>query len=154
VASNTYEYWVKKKSGNSTSGFGILFCVDNSNSGNTSYYRFFITVNGRFVISKRTGSTWAPDPIGWRDSPFLNTGYDVYNKLRVERVDNKTNTTFNIFINDNLAASFNDDDPINGNRIGLGASASIMEREQFPYIPVDVRFDFMNNNREMLVFRD
>jgi len=154
AAMNTYEYWVKKKSGNATSGFGILFCVDNSDSGNTSYYRFFITVNGRFIISKRTGSTWATDPISWRDSPFLNTGYDVYNKLRVERVDNKTNTTFNIFINDNLAASFNDDNPINGSRIGLGASASIMEREQFPYIPVDVRFDFMNNNREMLVFRD
>jgi hypothetical protein len=154
VASNTYEYWVKKKSGNTTSGFGILFCVDNSESGNTSFYRFLITVNGRYVIQKRIGSTWADDPIGWRNSPFINTGYDVYNKLRVERVDNKSNTTFNIYINDNLAASFNDDNPINGNRIGLVAATSMMEREQFPYIPVDIRFDFMNNNIEMLVFRD
>jgi len=154
VAANTYEYWVKKMSGNTSSGFGILFCVDSSDSNSYSYYRFFITVNGRYTIQKRTGSTWATAPIGWGDSPFLNTGYNVYNKLRVERVDNRNNTTFNIFINDNLAASFTDDNPINGNRIGLGISVGEMEREQFPYIPVDIRFDFMNSSKEMLVLRD
>lgn len=147
LARNTYECSVKKKSGNDSSGFGILFCVDDSDKSNISFYRFLITVNGRFTIQKRIKDEWAVAPLSWRDSPLLVTGYNVYNKLKVERIDGKNHTTFNVFINDKHAVSFGDGNPINGNKIGLALSIGVMEKEQFPYIPVDVRFDFRNNEK-------
>ena len=139
---NIYECRIKKISGNNSYGFGILFCVDDADRNNINFYRFFITLNGTFTIAKRIGNNWAPTPVSWRNSSFINTGYNEYNTLRVERVDNEKNATFRIFINDNLAAAFNDDNPINGSKAGLVVSVNIMEMEQFPYIPVDVRFYF------------
>jgi len=139
---NVYECKVKKISGNDDYGYGMVFCFDDSDSGNISYYRFFINVNGRFAIAKRTDNSWTNDPVRWTTSSFLNTGYGVYNTLRVEKTNNGNSATFRIFINDNLAASFNDNSPLNGNKIGPVVSVNIMEMEQFPHIPVDVRFEY------------
>jgi hypothetical protein len=135
-----YECKVKKNSGNDSYGYGMVFCVDDTDRENISYYRFFITVNGRYTIQKRVGDTWATAPLSWRDSSSINTGFNVYNTLKVERTNNANDASFRIFINDNLAATFNDSSPINGNKIGLVVSVNTMEMEQFPYIPVDVRF--------------
>ncbi|MDR1839575.1 MAG: hypothetical protein LBQ93_08365, partial [Treponema sp.] len=141
--SNVYECRVKKISGDDDYGYGMIFCVDDSGSGNISLYRFFITINGRFAIAKNTGNAWANDPVGWTTSPFLNTGYNVYNTLRVERTTNNENgATFRVFINDNLAATFNDDNPVNGSKAGPVVSVNVMEMEMFPYIPVHVRYDY------------
>jgi len=146
INQNIYEFSVKKKSGNNTSGFGILFCVDDSDTSNANYYRFLVTVDGRYTIQKRFNNIWATAPLSWRDSSSLNKGYNVYNKLKIERIDEKNHTTFNVFINDNLISSYGDDKPINGNKIGLALSISVKEKEQFPHIPVDVRFDFQGNS--------
>jgi hypothetical protein len=149
---NIYEVLVKKKSGHNGYGFGILFCVDDSDSSNAGFYRFFISVDGTYSITKYVGKNQVAVPISWKFSPFLKTGYNVYNKIRVTRIDNGSFAKFYITFNDNLAATFDDDNPINGNKIGLLASVNIMVKEQFPYIPVDVRFDLPNNNTETLVF--
>jgi hypothetical protein len=146
---NVYEFHVKKKSGHNNYGFGILFCVDDSDKNNVSFYRFFINVDGSYAISKYTGKT-STVSLNWNFSPFIKTGYNVYNKLRVERINNKDYTTFNIYINDKFAAFFADYNPVNGNKIGMAASVNEKEKEQFPYIPVDVRFDLPNNNAETL----
>jgi len=139
---NIYECEAKKISGCDTYGYGMIFCVDDSDKSNVSFYRFFITVDGRFTVAKRTGNTWANTPVSWRNSAFINTGHNVYNTLRVERTDNEKGAVFRIFINNNLAAVFNDDNPINGSKAGLVVSVNVREMEQFPYIPVDVRFNF------------
>jgi hypothetical protein len=140
---NVYECKLKKISGNDDYGFGILFCVDDMDRNNPSYYRLFITAKGMFTVAKRTGNTWAAvTPVSWRYSTFMETGFNVYNTIRVERTGNRNNATFRIFINDSLAATFNDDSPINGDKAGLVVSVNIMELEQFPHIPVDVRFYF------------
>jgi hypothetical protein len=139
---NVYEMRVKKISGYDNSGFGMMFCFNNSDSSNIRYYGFFINVLGRFSVSKRTDNGWAPQPVSWRDSPYLNTGFGVYNTLRVERTDNFNGATFRVFINGNLAATFHDDDPINGSRFGPLASVAAMEWEQFPHIPVDIRYEY------------
>ena len=139
---NIYECKVKKISGNDTYGYGIIFCVDDSNAGSISYYRLFITVHGSFAVAKRTGSTWAATPVSWRHSRLLNTGYNVYNTLRVERTDNEDNTNFKIFFNNNFVTEFNDSTPINGSKAGPVASINIKEMEQFHHIPVDVRFEY------------
>jgi hypothetical protein len=139
---NIYECKVKKISGNDDYGYGIIFCVDDTDRDNVSYYRFFITVNGRYTIQKRTGNTWATAPVNWKNSSYINTGYNIYNTLRVERANYEYGASFRIFINGNFAAAFNDENPINDSKIGLVVSVNVMEKEQFPYIPVDVRFDW------------
>jgi hypothetical protein len=140
---NVYECRVKKISGDDDYGFGILFCVDDTDKNNPSYYRLFITAKGMFTVAKRIGNTWATAaPVSWRYSTFIETGFNAYNTIKVERIGNERNASFRIFINGSLAAVFNDDNPINGNKAGVVVSVNIMEKEQFPYIPVDVRFYF------------
>jgi hypothetical protein len=138
---NIYECKVKKISGNNDYGFGILFCVDDTDKNNISYYRLFITVNGMFAVAKRIGNTWDGEPVSWRYSSFIR-GYNIYNTLRVERTDNSNGAAFRIFINGHLAATFNDTTPINGAKAGVVVSVNVMEKERFPNIPVDVRFSF------------
>ena len=139
---NIYEIRAKKISGNDDYGYGMVFCFDDSESSSASFYRFFITVNGRFTVAKRIGNDWAATPVSWRSSSFLETGFGVYNTLSVERTNYENGATFRIYINGNLAATFNDDNPLNGNKFGPAVSVNIMEREQFPHIPVDVRFEY------------
>jgi hypothetical protein len=139
---NVYECRVKKISGNDTSSFGILFCVDDTDRNNVSYYHFTITVSGTFSVRKLVGFHWVTSPVGWRDSSFIYTGYNVYNTLRVERTDTVNGATFRIYINGNLAAIFDDANPINASRTGLVTMVGRVDIELFPYIPVDVRFEF------------
>jgi hypothetical protein len=139
---NIYECRVKKINVSDDYGYGILFCVDDTDRNNVSYYRFFITVKGMFAIAKRTGNTWDGEPVTWRYSTFINTGYNKYNTLKVERTDNSNGAAFRIFINDQLAVTFNDPSPINGGKAGFVVSVNVMEKERFPNIPVDVRFDW------------
>jgi hypothetical protein len=140
---DVFECRVKKISGRDTNGYGMLFCVDNTGSNNVSFYRLSISVNGRFHVQKRVVGTWTT-MLSWRNSSFLITGYNVYNTLRVVRTDNKDGdgASFKIFLNGNYAAIFDDDSPLKGSRIGMTASTDVMEKEQFPHIPVDIRYEY------------
>ena len=137
-----YELEAKKISGNDAYEYGMLFCLDETRNSDADYYRLFINVNGGFTVQKRTDGRWAARPVSWRNSPFLKTGFGVYNTIRIERTDNINGADFKIFINGNLAASFFDDSPINSTNFAPVVSISIMEREQFPNIPVDIRFRY------------
>jgi hypothetical protein len=140
---NIIQCKVKKISGADNYGFGILFCVDNSNPNNLSLYRLFITVNGLFTVQKMLDGKWAnPPPISWRNSPYLKTGYNVYNHIKVERINNNGIVTFNIYFNDTFSATFFDETPLNSEKIGLVTSIDVLEKEMFPHIPVDIRFDY------------
>ena len=133
---------IKKISGDDNYGFGILFCVDDSDMSKRSFYRLFITVKGTFTVQKMVDDKWVKAPVDWRDSSFLKTGYNVYNHIMVERTDDNGSATFNIYFNKNLAATFVDNEPLNGVRVGLVTSVNVLGKEMFPHIPVDVRFDY------------
>jgi hypothetical protein len=142
VDPNVYECRIKKISGNDSSGYGMIFCVDDSDSSHVSFYRFLITVDGEFVIQKRILNTLTNIPAGWTDSSSIKTGYNVYNTLRIERTDNEYGAAFRGFINGNLVVNFTDNDPVNGTKAGQIVEIGVMEKEQFPHIPVEVRFDY------------
>jgi hypothetical protein len=138
---NVYECRVKKISGNDTNGYGLIFCADDSGANNVSFYRLLISVNGRFNLQKRTVSTWTTH-LSWRDSSFLNSGYNVYNTIRVERENTANGAIFRIYFNGNFVVDFDDSNPLQGRRAGMASSTGDMEMELFPFIPLDVRFIF------------
>jgi hypothetical protein len=137
---NVYECRVKKISGDDSSGYGMIFCVDDSDSGNVSFYMFLIAVDGTFLIQKRTSNTLTNMPAGWADSSSIKAEYNAYNTLRIERTDNGSSAAFRAFINGEPVVSFTDDNPLKGIRTGQIVEIGGMEMEQFPHIPVDVRF--------------
>jgi hypothetical protein len=139
---NIVQCKVKKISGDDDYGFGMLFCVDNSDVNGRSFYRLFIMVDGRFTVQKMSNGEWLDPPIFWQESSHLKKGYNVYNHIKVEKIDNNGTVTFNIYFNDNLSAEFTDDAPLSGVRVGLVTSVNVLEKEMFPHIPVDVRFDY------------
>jgi hypothetical protein len=136
---NIYQGRVKKVSGHENYGFGILFCADENNK---NYYRLFITIEGRFTIQKRTETGWLDPPIKWTTSPYIIKGYNVYNHIRVVRTVNDNIAAFEIYFNDSLAATFVDTTPFGGVKAGLVVSVNTVEKELFPNIPVDIRFDY------------
>ncbi|MDR2729614.1 MAG: DUF1266 domain-containing protein [Treponema sp.] len=139
---NIVQCSVKKISGDDDYGYGIFFCVDNSNADSRSFYRLFITVNGRFTVQKMLDGKWLTPPVNWQDSPHLKKGYNVYNNIRIEKANNNEAVSFNVYFNDNLSATFSDNAPLAGVKVGLVTSVNVSEKEMFPYIPVDVRFDY------------
>jgi hypothetical protein len=140
---NIFECGVKKISGDDDYGYGILFCVDDSDTAKRSFYRLFITVNGRFTVQKMVDDKWVGNPpVSWRDSPSLNKGYNVYNHIMIERTGDDAKARFGVYFNKKLAAEFTDDAPVNGVRVGLVTSVNVSGKEMFPHIPVDVRFDY------------
>ena len=138
---SVYEGRIKKISGHDDFGYGLIFCVDDSDSSNIRFYRLFISVGGRFTIGKRSREGYT-SLLGWRDSALLERGFNVYNTIRVERTEFDSGASFRVYINGEYAAAFHDDNPINGVKAGLAVSLNIMEMEQFPHIPVDVRLDY------------
>jgi hypothetical protein len=139
---NVYQCRLKKISGHEDYGFGILFCADDSDKTNISYYRLFITAEGRFTVQKRLGGEWTEPLVRWTASSFLKKGYDEYNYVKVVKADTDDSATFTIYFNDSLAVTFEDSTPLNGIRAGLVVSVNTSEKELFPNIPVDVRFDY------------
>jgi hypothetical protein len=137
-----YEMRVKKISGEYSAGFGMIFCADDRETARPAYYNILISMNGQFAVQKRIGTSLAATHISWRASSFLETEYGVYNTLRVERENLTNGAYFRIYINGNLVATFIDTDPLNGVNFGPIVNVGFQHREQFPHIPVDVRFEY------------
>lgn len=137
VSDNVYEATAKKISGSDNYGYGMVFCVDSG-----SYYRFFVTARQRYTIQKFVSGV-GRDPLKpWTTSTAVRSGYNVENKLKVVRTDSGGTASFEIYINDTLIASISDPDPVNGTKIRLAASVDVEEKENFPYIPVEVWFKY------------
>jgi len=124
---------IKKMSGYENAGYGIIFCVQDSNN----YYKLLITINQRYRISElvnNSSSTIRP----WSDSSDLVAGYGEINKIRIEY---EGANTFSIYFNDAPLISDQFVDPtFSGGYAGYYASVSGSENEQLPQVPVDVRF--------------
>jgi len=137
---NVYECRIKKISGDDYSGYGMIFCVDDSDSNNVSFYWFLIATDGTFIIQKRTSDTLTNMSAGWTNSSSIKAEFNASNTLRIERTDNANGASFRAFINGDLVVNFTDSNPVNGRKTGQIAGIGEMEMELFPHIPVDVRF--------------
>ncbi len=126
---------VKKTSGSTNGGAGILFCyVDASN-----YYMMLITPTGYYTVQKRVAGVSSPI-VNWTLSPNV-TGLNTTNTLRVTH----TASGFDVYIN-NLStpvANVNDTSFLGG-LVGFAASVGTSTEEQFPSVPVDVRFQLLS----------
>jgi hypothetical protein len=122
---------VKKQSGSASSGYGIIFCYqDNSN-----FYRLMITVGGYYAVTKRVGGTTTPI-IDWIPSGLLHPGFGVENGVSVVQT---SPFNFTVYFNGTQATTFFDPN-FSGGRAGFYAYVSDQTRENFPDVPVDIRF--------------
>lgn len=123
---------VKKLFGADNRGYGIAFCYNNGD-----YYQVAITTEGDYQISKSVSGNRSAI-INWESSSNIITGFNKKNEIEVQW--DSTNDIYAVFFNNNLEATFdgNDNVPSLG-RSGFYVHVSATE-ENFPCIPVDVRF--------------
>jgi hypothetical protein len=122
---------VKKMSGSSVDGFGIVFCYQDINN----FYRLLITTEGKYNVWKVVGGTWT-EKVPWDDSVYLNTGMNEENVISVTQnplgtFTVKSDTHEVTFFTD---SSFTDGDA--GPCLWVGSYTG----EEFPNIPEDARF--------------
>ncbi|MDR0908870.1 MAG: hypothetical protein LBM77_03805 [Spirochaetaceae bacterium] len=138
---DTYELEVKKISGASNTGYGMIFCADN-NSG--EYYLVMITTTGYYRVAKRNSTeqttidTENTDPAndnGWTESDTIEKGYNKVNKIKVV----KTDDTFILSFNDEETDTWTDSS-YNHPYIGPYVAINNEQNEDFPDTPVEVYF--------------
>jgi hypothetical protein len=142
---DTVEAQVKKISGYSGAGYGIMFCYQDS----SNHYGVVITTTGNYLIRKAvsgvssyyvSGSWTTTQPSPWSSSSNLNTGFDVTNDIKVV---NTGSGNFDVYFNGVYETSFNDT-TFTGGDSGYDFSISASTRENFPTTPSDVRFKQIN----------
>jgi hypothetical protein len=129
---DTVETQVKKISGSSNAGYGIVFCLQN----NKNYYRLLIRTDGSYYVRKRVDGSLST-VISSNVSDALNVGYDTINHIKVAYDD--ATSVFTIYFNGILETSFNDTSFSSGYS-GFYAMIGQVDQENFPDEPVDVRF--------------
>lgn len=99
---------VVKESGSPKAGFGMVFCVQESQSkGSFNMFAVLLNTNGQYAVGKLikgnyTNIQW------WTDSNFINRGFGAINYIRVEY--NSETMEFTLFINDSELLKFSDSD--------------------------------------------
>jgi hypothetical protein len=142
-----YKIRANKISGNSDYGYGMIFCVVTEGGYATAYYRLLITTDQAYQVVKETNigqdsftrKFLMPESSGdsWPETGRLISGYNKNNVMEIR----KTNaTTFAIYFNDYLVNSFTDTEPLSGTRVGYYAGIGTAKDENFPDVPVDIRF--------------
>jgi hypothetical protein len=137
---DTVEAQVKRISGNSTTGYGICFCYQDSGDS----YRVLVTTTGAYIILKRVSGityyyvsgSWTTTNPSWPSSSNLITGFGVTNDIKVV-YDGSGN--FDLYFNGVHEISFADS-TFTGGDSGYYASISDSSRENFPTTPADLRF--------------
>jgi hypothetical protein len=122
---------VKKQSGSAGSGYGIIFCYQDTNN----FYRLLIETTGHYIVSAKVGGVYTT-LITWATSANLNHGYGVENVLSVVQT---SPYVFSIRFNGVQAATFADYN-FSGGRAGFYAFIHDQTDEYFPGLPVDIRF--------------
>lgn len=120
---------VVRKSGHGGASFGIVFCF--INAGN--FYKLRINTEGEYKISKYVNGRQTT-LINWTESAYLNKGYDVVNRLKIEYLGD---SSFEYSFNGNRIGSFVDTSYVGGDS---GYYAWISEHDVLPAEPVDLRF--------------
>jgi hypothetical protein len=124
---------VKKLSGSLYSGYGIVFCHQDSNN----YYRLLIDAAGQYSVSAIVGGTHSAI-IPWTTAPsiHLNSGVGVANVISVIQ---QSPNNFSVNFNGTQEAIFSDAN-FTGGKSGFLASVDVQTGENFPNTPEDIRF--------------
>jgi hypothetical protein len=122
---------IKKQSGSAGSGYGIIFCYQDTNN----FYRLLIETHGYFILSRKVGGVYTTI-IPWTISANLDTGYGVENVVSVVQT---SLYNFSIFFNGVQERTFTDYSFFGG-RAGFYASVHDQTDEYFPGLPADIRF--------------
>jgi hypothetical protein len=124
---------VKKQSGSLYSGYGIVFCHQDSNN----YYRLLIDAAGQYsIVSIVAGTHYAIIPWTTAPSVHLNSGVGVANVISVTQ---QSPNNFSVNFNGTQEANFSDGN-FTGGKAGFFASVDVQTGENFPDTPEDVRF--------------
>ncbi len=122
---------IKKHSGSQTSGYGIVFCYQDTNN----FYNLLVDTRGHFLIREKVAGTYSTI-IPWTTSGSLNTGYDITNEISVVQ---QSLHTFTVYFNGIQGISFSDSH-FTGGSAGFYATVHDQTDEYFPGLPVDIRF--------------
>ena len=127
----TVEAEIKKVSGNPEELYGLIFCVQEIEQGQSpeQLYCLLIDTCKNFYIFKDDL------PLDGNTSEYLNSGFNVINKIKITRADNGK---FTIYFNDQEAYSFTDNS-YNKGTFGFGTNIGKKNEESFPNTPVDIR---------------
>jgi hypothetical protein len=124
---------VAKISGVSTKGFGIVFCAQDDQN----FLAILIDIDGFYLPIRVVANVVEDLDTSWKFSEALLRGYNITN--RIEVIDAGSNA-FNLRFNNNDVETFSvKTEPFwTGGRYGY--IAAVANNEDFPLIPVDVRF--------------
>jgi hypothetical protein len=133
TTSASYSIETKKISGKDNTGYGMIFGVDSNN-----YFIVYITVNGRYKISVRTGEKYTTVK-DWSSSPDLRIGYSQSNAIRILKSGSRYTVYFKYDINNPVTTitNFTDftDTYFNGTINRIGFIAGVSTEESFPNTP-------------------
>lgn len=127
---DTVEAQVKKVSGSTNGGFGMLFCWNDHDN----FYVYAINVAGEYSVFKRVAGEWTTI-IDWPTSAAVNTGFGTLNTLKVT-YESGTDT-FTLYANNTIIDTFTDTSFSWGSS---GYECYISGDGIFPETPEDYRF--------------
>ena len=97
---------VVKESGSVSAGFGIVFCVQESEvAGSFNMFTILLNTKGQYAVGKiikgnYTNIQW------WKDSKYINRGFGAVNYIRVDY--NSGTKEFTLLLNDAEVLKFSD----------------------------------------------
>jgi hypothetical protein len=117
---------VKQVAGHPESSFGVLFRMQ----GPEQFYRFDITGTGLYMIERRdTDGTWSRFVEDWTETPAINQGLNVPNRLKVEA----RGSALAFYVNEILLQQVNDQ--------GYAAGTVALDAGTFGHPGLRVAFD-------------
>jgi PKD repeat protein len=123
---------VKKVSGFSWGGYGIIFCLQDK----YNFYLLLIDTHGYYTVYEMNEGSWI-EKIRWAYSSNLKQGFGKINSLKVAHNNNSSN--FSISFNGLYTGSFYDSS-FSGGYSGYFVEVWGNDEENFPDTPEDVRF--------------
>jgi hypothetical protein len=129
---STVEIKLKKVSGSTSGGYGIVFCSADPNN----YYRILAVTSGYYQITKKVAGTYSL-LVDWTHTSWWIDGHNVNNTIKVTK---SGADSFDFYVNNNLVTTVTDTTFDDG-AAGFYAWASVSEN--FPATPLDVRFQMM-----------
>ena len=127
----------QKISGHDYHAYGVIFCYQSD----SSMYRVWIDTDGWYRISSRDSLGDDAEIVGWtQDTTNINTGYGITNTIEISYIDPDYTLTINganITSFDKAAGGYLD---LTGGKSGFYASIGDATDEDFPNVPVDIRY--------------
>lgn len=135
------EIEVNKMSGSIFYGVGMIFGATDKSLG--SYYYFLIAPSGHYSVYKIDG-TGDSEIFPWTTSTAINAGLGQLNKLKVD-ISYASGSLYSLefFINETSVNTASQAGPFNGYS-GFIAFIGTSDYEEFPEVPVDVRFRMLS----------